>query len=217
MQSISLGKMGKRASTPGRRKRGFTLMEVLVAVTLSFLVAAGAWSLISIHSRGSLEAVATSDRLDATRIVRGILESELEVGLEGRDWVLFPGDSLAVRGFRGVAVPCGPAASGSVEVLVRSVRRPDPGRIRSCSSFRRAAGGPWTWSRRPSRVWEPAVDRLPPRPDSVRLPVPVKPSRNGRSPASPESSWWPGSSSGGATTWSTMHFAIESAPGADNL
>lgn len=118
--------LGKRILTAVLGKRGFTLIEVLVAVMLSFLVATGAWSLISIHSRGSLEAVATADRLDATRIVRGILETELERGLEGRDWTLFDGDSLTVRGFRGVAVPCGPAAGGMVRVLVRSVRRPDP-------------------------------------------------------------------------------------------
>ncbi|MDX1568512.1 MAG: prepilin-type N-terminal cleavage/methylation domain-containing protein, partial [Longimicrobiales bacterium] len=90
-------------------RKGFTFVEVLLALTLSLVVAGGAWSLIVVHSRGSVEAAATSDRLDATRVVRAVVEGELRGGLPGRDWTVFGPDSLALRAFRGVAVACGPA------------------------------------------------------------------------------------------------------------
>ncbi|MFW6206301.1 MAG: hypothetical protein ACOC5J_00035 [Gemmatimonadota bacterium] len=105
---------------------GFTFVEVLLALTLSFLLAAGSWSLVLVHSRGSVEAAATADRLDAARIVRGVVASELHSGLEGRDWSVFGPDSVVMRAFRGVAVPCGTPSAGVATVLVRSERRAEP-------------------------------------------------------------------------------------------
>lgn len=111
-----------RRENPG----GFTAVEVLVALTLGLLLTGGAWSLLLFQTRTSTEAVSAADRLDAIRIVRGVLGSELRAGRQGRDWAVLGSDSLRLRAFRGVALGCGAPATRDVRVRFRGARRPEP-------------------------------------------------------------------------------------------
>jgi prepilin-type N-terminal cleavage/methylation domain-containing protein len=111
---------------PVRGGRGFTLVEVLIALLLSlFLVHAALdalWRLDAARKRIS----ARTDALVALRVSRHVLRRETRHGIEGTDWVA-GGDSLSIRAFRGAAVVCGPdPASTDIVVSYRGDRAPDP-------------------------------------------------------------------------------------------
>lgn len=116
-----------RCPEGGRSGRyGFTFVELLVSVLLSLSLAAGAFAMISFQSRAFTEMSATADRLDATRMVRGVLGSEIRDGRPDRDWRLLGSDSLSLRAFRGLGLPCGPPVDGTAVVLFRGSRGPEP-------------------------------------------------------------------------------------------
>lgn len=110
------------------RGRGASLMEVLVVLLLSMLVAGAAWTLLQ-HQVGAVtRAQDLSERLDVSRIVRNVLGEELRSGRGGRDWGPPAGDSVQLRAFRGVALPCGGQESPDGDLLMtyRGLRQPDP-------------------------------------------------------------------------------------------
>lgn len=105
---------------------GFTLVEVLFALTVAFFLVGAAWSMLAVQTRTSMEATVTAERLDAARMIRGVLGSELRAGRRGRDWSVFGTDSLRLRAFRGVAILCGSLPTEEVQVRFRGTRRPEP-------------------------------------------------------------------------------------------
>lgn len=133
-----------RSQEPLRRPGvpdGFTVVEALFALTLGFFLVGAAWSVVTVQSRTAMEATVTAERLDAARMVRGVLGSELRAGRRGRDWSVFGTDSLRLRAFRGVAIPCGSLPTDEVLVRFRGPRRPEPAKdsvlvLRSDGSWR---------------------------------------------------------------------------------
>ncbi len=103
-------------------------MEVLVVLLLSTLVAGAAWTLLQHQVVAVTRARALSERLDVTRIVRNVLGEELRSGRGGRDWGPPAGDSVHLRAFRGVALPCAGLESpeGDHLMMYRGLRQPDP-------------------------------------------------------------------------------------------
>ena len=92
----------------------------LLVVQLSLAALAGART-----AEGHLARRA--ETLAALRVARAVLRRELRAGLSGRDWVVFPPDSIRLRAFRAVGRIC-PDTSSSLDALVawEGVRRPDP-------------------------------------------------------------------------------------------
>lgn len=110
-----------------RGTEGFSVLEVLVCVLLSALLAQSAWSALRHQAKAVRNAAEASERLEEARIVRHVLGGEIRDGVAGRDWSVPAGDSVGLRAFRGVAVPCGPReADGAIPVRAAGIRKPDP-------------------------------------------------------------------------------------------
>lgn len=112
---------------PGKRRRGFTLVETLVALALGWLVAYLALTTLARQRALQGRLTARAEGLAAVRTIRHVLAEEVRVAAPVRDgWRSAP-DSLDLRVFRGVALLCpGPREGGEVTVLVEGVRMPDP-------------------------------------------------------------------------------------------
>lgn len=109
--------------------RGFSLVELLVALTLGSVLVAAGWSVLRRQTAAAAAARDLSDRLEVVRTVRTVLDEELRAGLPGRDWSVSGGDSVHLRAYRGVALGCPGSAGGDEdEVLVRylGMRLPEP-------------------------------------------------------------------------------------------
>lgn len=113
--------------TAGRRA-GASLVEVLVALLLTFLVARAGWSALS-GQRGAAEAVTLgAEAQEVGRTVRRVLGAELRSGVPGVDWRAHPGDSLTLRAFRGAGLACESSESPARRwaVAYRGIRAPNP-------------------------------------------------------------------------------------------
>jgi len=114
-----------RSGTVGRR--GFTVVETLVALTLGWLVAYLALTTLARQRGLQTRLTLRSEALAAARLTRVVLGEETRVGAPSRDGWSVSGESLGLRAFRGIGVPCtsGPATE-ELSVRVRGVRLPDP-------------------------------------------------------------------------------------------
>lgn len=115
------------------KSKGVTLLELLAALVLASLLGALGLRLLTWQSAAFRHVVAVWEWEEASRVTFGVLERELRQGVAGRDWVAHGGDSLSLRAFRGLALPCGaPWESGnqrrSLRVVSRGMREEDPGK-----------------------------------------------------------------------------------------
>ncbi len=101
------------------------MAEALITLILLTILLQAAWSVTARHTRGAAELVRRSEMLDAVRISGWALREELGASRPETDWLAHE-DSIALRAFRGLAVPC-PGASGP-GILVADwdgIREPD--------------------------------------------------------------------------------------------
>ncbi|NHA14901.1 prepilin-type N-terminal cleavage/methylation domain-containing protein [Thioalkalivibrio sp. XN279] len=92
----------------GRCARGFSLVEVLVAMTLALLLTLSMTTLHARVLRLSLDSAAAADAQDALRIALALLEYELA---HAGYWGLVP-DAATIEGRRGDAIPLEVTVSG---------------------------------------------------------------------------------------------------------
>lgn len=113
---------------PGRQPgfdAGYTLAEALIALIMLTVLLHAAWSVTARHTRGAAELVRRSEVLETVRIAGWALREELKVSRAGTDWLAHE-DSLSLRAFRGLAVPCaGTSAPGVFVAEWDGVRQPD--------------------------------------------------------------------------------------------
>ena len=109
-----------------RRRAGFTLVELVLALLLTLLVAnltlrahSGARRLLGAKLR-------QVERLQAHRSTRLVLRGELSAGAAGEDWVVYPPDSLHLRAYRGFGRVCATAPDSTFVLEWDGHRRPDP-------------------------------------------------------------------------------------------
>ena len=107
-------------------RAGFTLVEVLVALLLSYLVVALALGTVA-RQRNVLRLLGgRADRLAAARTARHVLGEEARAGAGEGAWAVGP-DSLSLRAFRGYALVCPGATDGAeLQVWGEGTRAPDP-------------------------------------------------------------------------------------------
>lgn len=112
----------------GRSSRGHTLGEALLSLLLLSLLLHAAWASLRVHGRAVSSLIARSAVTEAGAVTHGLLRRELRAGLAGTDWSSPGSDSIPLRAFRGVGVPC-PVPRGrgdAVTVSYRGVRAPNP-------------------------------------------------------------------------------------------
>ena len=106
---------------------GASLVELLVVVLLMIALARATWGVLAGQLGATARAADASERLGVARLGRHVLVEERRAGRPGRDWLPPADDTISLRAFRGVALPC---VSGdplpSVRVRYRGLRRADP-------------------------------------------------------------------------------------------
>ncbi len=106
---------------------GGATLEALVVLTLLLLILTVGSRTFTAHTEAARRTLDGAMALEATRLSRWVLGTELRAGLEGRDWRIAGDGALYARIFRGVAVPCGtPGPGGEIQVRRRGLRNPDP-------------------------------------------------------------------------------------------
>ena len=113
-----------------KTRGGWSLLESVIALTLSAVIAHMGMS--ALRSARSIEATARagSERLAAVRVARTVLGQDLAVANRGVDWTSFAPDSLQLKAFRGTALPCASLLSGQrtdtiLHVAWRGLRSPN--------------------------------------------------------------------------------------------
>ena len=126
--ALTRSKRGRfRPGTVCPDRRGVALVELVVAMLCLTLVLQLSASVHAKVRNAARYASERSTRLDAARAARVVLRRELGAGVEGRDWVAFPPDSVRLRAFRGTGWVCAGADLGrGVTVRWAGIRRPDP-------------------------------------------------------------------------------------------
>lgn len=106
-------------------RAGFGLVEAIVALALASVLIALVAASVRNGARAARHAGATADAADAVRASALLLAAELRA-LEPRADLSGTGsDSLHLRAFRGIAIPCDTAQGGLV-TRYRGLRQPDP-------------------------------------------------------------------------------------------
>lgn len=126
-----------------RGSGGFALAEAIVAGTLALLVIQVVWWVVAVQSAVASRVVREARVLDEARLVRHLLATEAGQGRGGMDWFL-DGDTLRLRGFRGVAVACHSQDGAAWLAALSGFRAPDPAKD---SALVLAASGRWEVSR----------------------------------------------------------------------
>lgn len=108
-----------------RRRRGFVLVEVIVAGLLLLFVVQVAWWTTATQSRVATRVVEGARMLDETRLILQVLSTELRHSVPGEDWAIDGGD-LALRAFRGIGFACAGQPDRGWGVAAAGYRLPDP-------------------------------------------------------------------------------------------
>lgn len=108
--------------------RGFSVAEGLTGLLLTVLLLQLGWGVLRVHARAITELVDRAESADAGATVHGLLRQDLRGGLRERDSGPAAGDSISLRAFRGVGLPCdaGAGRGDGLTVLFRGTRTPDP-------------------------------------------------------------------------------------------
>lgn len=110
-----------------KSRRGMTLIEVLVALLLGLALLHMAMSGLATAKRTESDLRARSERLATIRAARVALRRSVTASVEGRDWIAHVPDSVVVRAFQGVALPCPTELPEDGVLVAFSGRRlPDP-------------------------------------------------------------------------------------------
>jgi hypothetical protein len=104
-------------------RTGYALIELLSAVATIAVLLLVTSALFRLASRTALEIGDRAEALDALRTTTALLDRELRP-LTAHDFRLAPPDSIALRAFRGSAIPCDSAA-GALRVRYAGIRHPD--------------------------------------------------------------------------------------------
>jgi prepilin-type N-terminal cleavage/methylation domain-containing protein len=107
-----------------RAEPGFTLLEVLVAMTLAGLIVSLLYGTFVLQVRLARTTAQRALEADAVRTATTVLAGEVR-RTSPRDVRAVGGDSLSLRSFRGAAVVCAVLPAGVV-VRYRGDRHPDP-------------------------------------------------------------------------------------------
>jgi len=116
-------------STPRDGVGGFSLVEMLVVVLISFLLLGAAWSVLARQRKAVENLVVRSEWLASARVARWSLRRDL---LSAARVPALAEDTVSLRALRGWALPCSsvPTRGGdmqrAVAVRYRGIRRPDP-------------------------------------------------------------------------------------------
>jgi type II secretory pathway component PulJ len=106
------------------RRDGRLLLELMVALPLIGLLGLALTTLFITQTRVTRASRERAARAEASRATASILRSELRALLGARDVRSWSRDSIALRAFRGVAVPCD--RSSALVVRYEGLRAPDP-------------------------------------------------------------------------------------------
>jgi hypothetical protein len=117
-----------RVRTRWRLREGTSLVEVLVSLLLTALLAQIGWWVAISARRSADRLTAQSEALETGRIGWRAIEGELSGGVMGRDWsVSSSGQVLSLRAFRGVGEFCrGLSGPDGGVVRYRGRRLPEP-------------------------------------------------------------------------------------------
>ncbi len=107
------------------RKTGFTVLELVVALTIALVALSLAMRQIASLVRAHSRVVHRVDQLESARTARHVLSGEVSAGVYGRDWTVVDSDSLRVRAFRGLGQVLGQHGPG-VCVRWEGDREPEP-------------------------------------------------------------------------------------------
>jgi type II secretory pathway component PulJ len=124
----------------GVPRRGFSLLEALVAILLTAMVIQGGWTVMATLRKAGGRTADRAEGLETVRTTAWLLGEEFQGTLPLRDWWAGEGDSVTVRAYRGLALVTGIGADG-VEVCFRGVRSPNPEKD---SVLFLGEGGEWT-------------------------------------------------------------------------
>jgi hypothetical protein len=105
-------------------RRGYALVELLSALGTVAALLLVTSALFRLASRTTFEIGDRAEALDALRTATALLDRELRP-LTPADFRLAPPDSIALRAFRGLAVPCD-SAGAALRVRYVGIREPDP-------------------------------------------------------------------------------------------
>ncbi len=108
--------------------RGFSVVEGLTGLLLTVVLLQVGWGVLRVHGRAISELVDRAESADAGATVHGLLRRDLRGGLRERDSGPAAGDSISLRAYRGVGLPCdtGARRGRGLTVLFRGTRAPDP-------------------------------------------------------------------------------------------
>jgi hypothetical protein len=108
-------------------KRGFSIVEAILALTLLALLVTTLWSFLARHRQVGIDLAQRADGLETVRTIAWLLRTEIANGRPGLDWEVHGGDSLTLRAFRGLAlIRAGSPDGVRVGVCFRGFRSPAP-------------------------------------------------------------------------------------------
>jgi prepilin-type N-terminal cleavage/methylation domain-containing protein len=121
----------------GARVRGFTLVELVVALVLSAVVLGGAYAVLVSSQRFYRAQSAVLEVHQGMRAVVQVLSAELrELDASAGDIIALAPDSISIRAMRGLSVLCAPPDGGTGRIVLREslsfgFRAVDPARDRA--------------------------------------------------------------------------------------
>lgn len=117
---------GAAGPGPGYAPAGASAAELVVVLALGGVVLSAVVGGVAATRRVATRIAASSARSDALRTVRGVVSGELRWGVPGRDHRIVEREVLALRAYRGRALPCGPGGEGELRVRYAGQRLPNP-------------------------------------------------------------------------------------------
>lgn len=122
-------------------REGVGIIEVLVVLVLVLGLSALMVSFTARQRRVQEDLAVLLETSASVRVTRHVLRREASVVLASRDMPAAGGDSLILRVFRGIAVPCATTSGVSIVVAAEGMRLPDPAKD---SVLALSQAGRWT-------------------------------------------------------------------------